>query len=92
MEGVTLLGGVGLLVVNIELEIKYSFKLPSYDGPSSSRERTCSNCPYVWHDEPNQIKNAMSSDEPRPAKISFIQLCAEQRHISDCACAFKSEP
>ena len=49
-----------------------------------SRERTCSNCPCVWHDEPNQIKIAMSSDEPRPAKIYFIQLCAQQRHRSDC--------
>ena len=38
-----------------------------------SRERTCSNCPCVWHDEPNQIKIAMSSYEPRPAKIYFIQ-------------------
>ena len=27
------------------------------------------------HDEPNQIKIAMSSDEPRPAKIYLIQLC-----------------
>ena len=34
-----------------------------------SRERTCSNSPYVWHDEPNQILIAMSLDEPRPAKI-----------------------
>ena len=64
------------MVANIELEKSYSFKLHSYDGPSSrkvSRERTCSNCRYVWHDEPNQIKIAMSSDESRPAKIYFIQ-------------------
>ena len=26
----------------------------------------------------------MSSDEPRPAKIYLIQLCAQQRHMSDC--------
>ena len=26
----------------------------------------------------------MISDEPRPAKIYLIQLCAQQRHLSDC--------
>ena len=61
-----------------------------------SRERTCSYCPYVWHDEPNhdepnQIKIAMSSDEPRPAKIYFIQLCAQQRHRSDCMNAHSNQ-
>ena len=50
-----------------------------------SRERTCTDCPYLWNDEPNQIKIAMSSGEPRPVKIYFIQLCAQQRHRSDCA-------
>ena len=56
-----------------------------------SQEGTCSNCPCVWHDEPNQIKIAMSSDEPRPAKIYFIQLCAQQRHRSDCTDAHSNQ-
>ena len=61
------------MVANIELEKKAnSFKLHSYDGPSSSIKKSVENCPYVWHDDPNQIKIAMSSDEPRPAKIYFI--------------------
>ena len=55
-----------------------SFKLHSYDGPSSSLRKSVENAHaliviLVWHDEPNQIKIAMSSDEPRPAKIYFIQ-------------------
>ena len=79
------------MVANIELEKSYSFELHSYDGPSSSGERKCSNCPYVWHDEPNQIKIVLSSDEPRPAKIYFIQLCAQQRHISDCTDAHSNQ-
>ena len=83
------------MVANIELEKNYSFKLHSYDGPSSSivvsRTRICSNFPYVWHGEPNQIKIAMSSDEYRPAKIYFIQLCAQQRHISSCMDAHSNQ-
>ena len=78
------------MVANIELEKSYSFILHSYDGPVS-RERTCSSCPYVWHDEPNQIKIAMSSDEPRPAKIYLIQLCTQQRHIPDCTDAHSNQ-
>ena len=56
-----------------------------------SRERTCTNCPYVWHDEPNQIKITMSSAEPRPAKIYFIQFCAQQMHRSDCMDAHSNQ-
>ena len=33
----------------------------------------------------------MSSDEYRPAKIYFIQLCAQQRHISDCTDAHSNQ-
>ena len=33
----------------------------------------------------------MSSDEPRPAKINKIQLCAQQRHISDCTDAHSTQ-
>ena len=53
-----------------------------------SRERTCSNCPCVWHDEPNQIKIAMSSDEPRPAKIYFytvMRTTKAQIRLHGCA-------
>ena len=75
------------MVANIELEnlLVYTAQLCWLikQIKKVSRERTCSNCPYVWHDEPNQIKIAMISDEPRPAKIYMIQLCAQQRHIPD---------
>ena len=33
----------------------------------------------------------MSSDEHRPAKIYLIQLCAQQRHISDCTDAHSNQ-
>ena len=85
------------MVTNIELEKSYSFILRIYDGPSSSLRKSVvnayvrSNCSYVWHDEPNQIMIAMSSDKPRPAKIYLIQLCAQQRRISDCTDAHSNQ-
>ena len=33
----------------------------------------------------------MSSDEPRPAKIYFIQLGAQQWHIPDCTDAYSKK-
>ena len=33
----------------------------------------------------------MNSDEYRPAKINFIQLCAQQRPISDCTDAHSNQ-
>ena len=38
----------------------------------------------MWHDDPNQIKIAMSSDDPRPAKIYFIQ-CAHNKGTDQTA-------
>ena len=70
------------MVANIELQKSYSFMLHSYDGPSSSLRKSVENAHALI--EPNQIKIAIISDEPRPAKIYLIQLCAQQRHISDC--------
>ena len=49
------------------------------------------NSVFDWHDEPNQIKIARSSDEPCPAKIYFIQLCAQQRHRPDCKDAHSNQ-
>ena len=84
------------MVAHIELEKSYSFILNSYDDPSSSLRKIVENAhtliaKYVWHDEPNQTKIAMSSDEPRPAKIYLIQLGAQQRHISDCTDAHSNQ-
>ena len=89
LEGVTLLGGVGLLNGSKYLVRKKLTRIScivmmthqaAYYNKKVIRKRTCSNCPYVWHDEPNQIKIAMILDKPRPAKIYFIQLSAQQRH------------
>ena len=81
------------MVANIELEKSYSFILHSYYGSSSSLRKSVENAHalIVWHDEPNQIKIAMISDEPRPAKIYLIHLCAQQRHISDCTNAHSKQ-
>ena len=61
--------------------------LHSYDGPSSSLRMSVEKAHALiahTYDEANQIIIAMILDEPRPAKIYLIQLCAQQRHISDC--------
>ena len=74
------------MVANIELEKSFLFILHSYAGSSSSLRKSVENAhALIAHTyEPNQIKITMISDEPRPAKIYLIQLCAQQRHISDC--------
>ena len=70
-------------------------ELKKYNGPLSSLRKSVQNAhaliAHTWHEEPNQIKIAMRSDEPRPAKIYFIQLCAQQRHRSDCAVAHSKQ-
>ena len=84
------------MVANIELEktlthLNCTVMMAHQAALEVSREHTCTDCPYVWRDEPNQIKIAMSSDEPRPVKIYFIQLCAQQRRISDCTDAHSDQ-
>ena len=76
------------MVANIELEKSYSFILHSYDGPSSNLRMSVENAHALiahTYGMMSPIKsNCRDSDEPRPANIYLIQLCAQQRHISDC--------
>ena len=62
------------MVANIELK-----KITRLYCTASSLRKSVENA-HALIAHTNQIKIAMSSDEPRPAKIYLIQLCAQQRH------------
>ena len=84
------------MVANIELEKNYSFILHKYDGPSSSLRKSVENAhALIAHTygmmSPIRSKLHLSSDEPRPGKIYLLQLCAQQRHISDCTDAHSNQ-
>ena len=71
------------MVANIELEIKVTSLnctvMMAHQAVVNARVLIAHTYDMM---SPIKSKMQMSSDEPRPAKIYFIQLCAQQRHIS----------